>query len=166
MTGVACEAHRLNAFQLRKFFHQFFYTEPRKLYRNFRVFPVSFAPEDHPFAILWMSHTLPAAKSCFAGRLFHRQLRARKLLSARAKKLRDVVDGTAALSARGGCSCASFCELPGCAGMPALVLIFIAPVRFAAVLRDSLAGRARGLRRVTAPAVRWRRRAQVLNQMA
>jgi hypothetical protein len=52
-----------NALQLGEFFHQLFYAEPRKLYRKFRVFPVSFAPKDDAFTILGVAHALSAAKT-------------------------------------------------------------------------------------------------------
>ena len=90
-----------DSLQLGEFLHKFFYAEPRKLYRNLCVFPFTFALENDSLSIFRMSNALAAAKSCFAGWLGNRDLRARKFLPAGGKKLRDVVDRTSRWAAGG-----------------------------------------------------------------
>ena len=82
----------LNSLQLGELLHKFFYSEPRKLYRNLCVFPFSFAFENNSLAIFRVSNALAAAETGFARWLGDGDLRARKLLTAGSKELRDVVD--------------------------------------------------------------------------
>lgn len=89
-----------DSLQMGELLHKLFNAEPRKLYRNLRVFPVTFAFENDTLTIFRVSNALAAAKACFAGRLGHRDLRSWKLLSARCEKLRDVVDRTASRAPR------------------------------------------------------------------
>src|SRR6185437_1998941 len=84
-----------DSFQMSELLHKFFNAEPRKLYRNLRIFPVAFAFENNALSVFRVSNALAAAKTCFARRLRNWNLGSRKLLSARREKLCDVVDGTA-----------------------------------------------------------------------
>ena len=55
-----------DSLQLSELLHKLFYAEPRKLYRNLCVFPVTFAFENNPFSIFRMPNALSAAKTSFA----------------------------------------------------------------------------------------------------
>lgn len=149
-----------NALQLRKLFHQFFYAEPMKLYRNLCMFPFSFSLKDNAFPIFRVAHSLSAAKAGFASRLWNGQFGPRDLLSSGAEKLRNVVDGTAALRARRPIFCRG---LRGRAGR-ALVFVFVAPMRIVArLLCFPLAIGPRGLRHVATPGAGGNRRAEIFN---
>ena len=86
-------------FQLGELLHKFFNAEPRKLYRNLRIFPFTFAFENDSLPVFGMSNALAAAKTGFAGWLSYRNLRSWELLAAGCEKLRDVVDGSASRAA-------------------------------------------------------------------
>ena len=55
-----------DSLQLSELLHKFFNAEPRKLYRNLCIFPVTFAFEDNSFSIFRVSNALAAAKTGFA----------------------------------------------------------------------------------------------------
>ncbi len=71
----------LDPLQLGELLHKFFNAEPRKLYRNLCIFPVTFALEDNSFSVFRVSNTLATAKTRFTGWLGHWDLRTRKLLT-------------------------------------------------------------------------------------
>src|SRR5689334_17869519 len=77
-------------------FHQLFQSESWKLYRNLGVFSLAFAAEDHALTILGMLHTLSGTKRAAACGLVYRDLWPGKLLAARGKELRNVIDGVVA----------------------------------------------------------------------
>ena len=140
-----------DSLQLGELLHKFFYAEPRKLYRNLRIFPFPFAFENDSLSIFRMSNALAAAKTGFAGRLGNRDLRAWKLLTTGCKKLRNVVDGAASGAARRFGSCAGFV---GSDILRTLIFVFIAPVPIAiTVARGAVRVGACGLRRVSSPGI-------------
>src|SRR5258706_15966590 len=79
----SCRSGGLRPFQLGVLLHQLLQTEARELYRNLGIFPISFALIDRSFAIFRVLDLLSGTKSALAGRLFDRQFRDVKFLSAR-----------------------------------------------------------------------------------
>ena len=146
-----------DSLQLGELLHKFFYAEPRKLYRNLRSFPFSFAFENDALSIFRVAHTLAAAKTGFAGRFGNRDLRARELLTAGCKKLRDVVDGAARGAAR---RFGSWARFVGSDILGTLIFVFIAPMLIAVTISCGAMGvGARGLRSVPSPGIRGDRHA-------
>src|ERR1700704_1089332 len=78
--------------QLRVLLYQFLQTEARELYRNLRIFPISFALIDRSLAVFRVLDLLSWTEPALARRLLDRQLWPLELLPARCKELRNIVD--------------------------------------------------------------------------
>src|ERR1700757_3072231 len=97
-------------FELGILLHQLLQPEPRELYRNLGVFPISFSLVDGALSVFRMPHFLAGAEA---------------LLPPRGKELGDVVDGVVALAGVGRLGTLGALALPG----SALVFVFVGVVR-------------------------------------
>src|SRR6201994_1362612 len=112
-------------FELGILLHQLLQPEPRELYRNLGIFPISFSLEDGAFPVFRMTHLLPRTKAFLSFGLLDHGLGQTKLLSPRGKELGNVVDGVVAFAGVGGLG--AFRALPLPAG--ALVFVFVGVMR-------------------------------------
>src|SRR5258706_11439374 len=82
---------RLRPLQLRVLLHQFLQTEARELYRNLRIFPISFALIDRALAVFRVFDLLSRTEAALACGLLHRQLWPLELFATRCEELGDIV---------------------------------------------------------------------------
>src|SRR5262252_8004604 len=87
----------LRPLQLGVLFHQLLQTETRELYRNLRLFPISFPLIDSTLAVFGVADFLAGEESFLAFRLFDREFGQIELLAPRGEELGDVVDGVVSL---------------------------------------------------------------------
>src|SRR5882757_10067215 len=82
----------LRPLQLRVLLYQFLQTEARELYRNLRIFPISFALIDRSLAVFRMLDLLSRTESAPARGLLDRELWPLELLATGCEELGDIVD--------------------------------------------------------------------------
>src|SRR5437660_10980366 len=82
--------------------HQLLQPEPRELYRNLGVFPISFSLVDGAFAIFWMTDFLSGAEAFLALGLLDDGLWQVELLPARRKQLGAIIDAVVAIAGVAG----------------------------------------------------------------
>ena len=112
-------------FQLGILLHQLLQPEPRELYRNLGVFPISFSLVDSALAVFRMADFLSRTKALLAFGFLDDSFRHVEFLAARGEKLGDVVDGVVALAGVGRLGAFRALALPG----RALVFVFVGVVR-------------------------------------
>src|SRR5438105_3884034 len=111
---------RLNLLQLRVLLYQLLQAEARELYRNLRLFTVSFTLIDGSFAILWVTYFLPWPETFFTFGFFHWHFGETELFPSGSKELRHIFDRVVGLSAIRG-SWSALLSTP----RPAYALVFI-----------------------------------------
>jgi len=99
------------------------------LYRNPRIFPVSFALIDDPFAILWVTDLLSRAESLFAGGFRDWNFGRAEFLTARGEELSDVLDRIVRIEGRGAFAAVTGRHALAAIGGAALVLVFVGVMR-------------------------------------
>ena len=100
-------------FQLGILLHQLLQPEPRELYRNLGVFPISFSLVDSALAVFRVADFLPRAEALLAFGFLDDCLRHIEFLAARGEELGDIVDRVVALAGVGRLGAFRTLALPG-----------------------------------------------------
>src|SRR5205085_10747927 len=116
----------LRSLELSILLDQLLQPEPWELYRNLRVFTVSFPLVHSALAIFGVPHLLSWAKAPLPFWLLDGHLGQVEFLAARGKELGDIVDGVVAFGRIGGLRLAPGWRLP----TRALIFVFVRVVRF------------------------------------